>query len=605
MNTTDRPPTGPTPGFPARAFALGVGLLLTAFSVAIWQYHREGLAQAEVGHTEEVIHSLESVLVHTLNLQTGARGYLITGDDRYLDPFLVGRTHLTENLRSLETLVADNPVQVPRARALNELVAQLGQFLDRRVEVRRSQDFAAAVAAAPLDAGKELVDRIRALVEEMRQEERRLLQLRYAALNRSRSLALAALLGGAVLGLVTLGAAATGWRRSQRRALATEHSAREAVQERARREEVERLNSTLQGAEKDMRRALHEAAEIRAALDEHAIVAITDARGRITYVNDKFCAISRFAREELLGQDHRIINSGHHPAAFFRGLWTTIGHGRVWHGEIMNRAKDGSFYWVDTTIVPFLGPDGRPREYVAIRADITERKRAEAALAAERDRSRGLSRRLLEVQETERRKLARDVHDDLGQALTAVKITVQSAQMQLADRSILQPAVDLADRAIQQTRALSLALRPPLLDDLGLVPALRWLADQQGQQAGRRITVQAGALGDTPPAVDTACFRIAQEAVTNALRHSQGEISISVRREPDRLLLTVRDAGPGFDVAAAKDRAAGGGSLGLLGMEERASLVGGSVRWDSAPGRPTACEATLPIGPREAGTTAA
>ncbi|MBE9181680.1 PAS domain S-box protein [Oculatella sp. LEGE 06141] len=144
----------------------------------------------------------------------------------------------------------------------------------------------------------------------------------------------------------------------------------------ALRERVEQLEHT----EESLQQSLKDLADIKFALDQSSIVAITDRKGVITFVNDRFCEISQYSRTELLGQTHRIVNAKHHPQTFFIEMWETISSGNVWIGEVKNRAKDGTYYWVDTTIVPFLDRCGKPYQYVAIRNDITAFKQTKDEL---------------------------------------------------------------------------------------------------------------------------------------------------------------------------------------------------------------------------------
>jgi PAS domain S-box-containing protein len=207
-----------------------------------------------------------------------------------------------------------------------------------------------------------------------------------------------------------------------------------------------------------LERSLKELADIKFALDQSTIVAITDQRGIINYVNDEFCRISKYARDELLGQDHRMINSGYHPKQYIRDLWTTIAGGQVWKGELRNRAKDGGIYWVDTTIVPFLNSEGKPYQYVAIRHDITSRKQAEEEVlrqAAELQRAVQLSF----VGELAAG-LAHEIKNPLAGIQGAVDILIRRRDKNDPEREALEGMRHEVERIDGTVRALLARARP-------------------------------------------------------------------------------------------------------------------------------------------------
>jgi len=220
-----------------------------------------------------------------------------------------------------------------------------------------------------------------------------------------------------------------------------------------------------------------------------------------------------------------------------------------------------------------------------------EQTRATSELAEKREQLQALSRKLIEAQEAERRAVARELHDDFGQVLTALKLNLQRHEGDQAE------SIALVDGAIERMRDLAQDLRPPLLDELGLEASLRWFVEREARRAGLEFHLGLAPLERRPPpSLETTCFRVAQEALTNVIRHAQARrVEVELRAEGDQLQLTVRDEGKGFDVAAARKRAARGGSQGLLSMQERVALAGGELEIDSAKDRGTTVRARLPL----------
>jgi PAS domain S-box-containing protein len=317
--------------------------------------------------------------------------------------------------------------------------------------------------------------------------------------------------------------------------------------------------------EEQLETSLKEIGDLKAALDEHAIVAITDPQGKITYVNDKFCAISKFPKEELLGQDHRIINSGYHTKEFIRDLWRTVSRGQVWHGEIKNKAKDNTFYWVDTTIVPFLNEQGKPRHYVAIRADITERKHAEERiqqLNTELEQRVANRTAELKLANQELESFSYSISHDLRAPLRAMGGFANILGKKFSDQ--MPPEAHLALQRIRDNAARMGQLIDGLLNFASLgrqslekkkihptVVARAAMDELHSELAGRNVEIE---IADLPAcAADRMLVQqVFANLLSNAIKYTRGRdpaiIKVGSRRENDECVYFVQDNGAGFDM---------------------------------------------------------
>jgi PAS domain S-box-containing protein len=295
-------------------------------------------------------------------------------------------------------------------------------------------------------------------------------------------------------------------------------------------------------AENQLAQSVRELEDIRYALDQSAIVATTDVTGRIKFVNEKFCEISKYSRAELIGQDHRILNSALHPKDFIRDLWRTIAQGRVWRGDLRNRAKDGSLYWVDTTIVPFLDARGKPWQYMAIRYDITQRKEQE-----ERLREQSALARLGEMAAV----VAHEVRNPLAGIRGALQVISTRFPPGAKEPKIMGDIVARIDSLSGTLDDLLMFARPrePKMAPLGVGPFLTdvaiWLKQDKSMN---EVQVDVDA-DDALIVADSEQLRL---VFTNLLLNAaqamegRGRIRLSARADGHGCELVVQDSGPGM-----------------------------------------------------------
>jgi len=385
------------------------------------------------------------------------------------------------------------------------------------------------------------------------------------------------------------------------RAEPLDQSAREATTSTEVRSASDALLAAVAGVDAQLSRSVRELEDIRYALDQSAIVATTDVSGRIKYVNDKFCEISKYSREELLGQDHRILNSAHHPKDYIRELWRTIAQGRVWRGELRNRAKDGSLYWVDTTIVPFLDARKHPWQYMSIRYDITERKRQEAQL-----REQATLTLLGEMAAV----VAHEVRNPLAGIRGALQVITTRLPGEAPEVAILKEVVsrvdglnDIVEDLLvfvrqRELRRAAVPLRPLL------VSVAAWLKQDELME-GVQIEIEAD---DVLIDADAEQLRIVlSNLLLNAAQAMERRGRIMIRahvhadRDP-RCVVMVTDEGPGIPAElrsrifdpffTTKSRGTG---LGLPTAKRIIEMHGGTIDIECPSDGGTAVCVTLPI----------
>ncbi len=336
-----------------------------------------------------------------------------------------------------------------------------------------------------------------------------------------------------------------------------------------------------------------------------AIVMITDMSGNIEYVNPKFEEVTGYTAKEVIGKNPSILKFGETTPEEYEILWKTIKAGGAWHGEFHNRKKNGELYWESASISAIKDTKGQLTHYIAIKEDITGRKEMDKRLRESHNRLRSFAERLQMIREEERATIAREIHDDLGQSLTALKMDISwvknNPEMDVeAKMAKFDMMLDLTNSTIQTVKRIATELRPGILDDLGLIPAIEW----QTAEFQNRFKIQCNISINKSDVIikdeiSIAVFRIFQETLTNVARHSGAtKVDIKLNFHVDnKLTMEITDNGVGIDEEQINSLK----SLGLFGMRERVNILNGEMEIIGERGKGTKVKVLIPVSIEELG----
>ena len=326
-----------------------------------------------------------------------------------------------------------------------------------------------------------------------------------------------------------------------------------------------------------------------------SVVIITDKNNIIEYVNRKFVEVTGYNADEVIGQNAG--NIGLQPATEEEKMLRTLAEGKEWHGEFINRKRNGELYYESASISAIRDESGNIAHLIKVAIDITEKKRTESELQRSELQLRELTGHMRQIREEERKSIARNIHDNLGQALTALKIDLSWLDKRLTEEQLplqykAQEMSQLIDQSIQTVKELSSELRPEMLDILGLSAAIEWHTAEFQKRTGIKCTLNLGENDiklEKEYAID--CYRILQESLTNISLHAEAtRVRINLKQEADKLIMQIKDNGKGITAGQLRSSR----SFGLIGMRERAKAIGGYLEMRGIYEKGTTVKLTVP-----------